>query len=72
MTQTLAKNRPQECTYSFISDAGAVTLGDIVRFLTLDELRTERWLRNRVEAGNLFRDEFGAYRTSCPWPRAGL
>ena len=71
MTLTM-KARPSECAYSFIADAGEVTLERVTGFFGLDEVLTHRWLRRRAGEGYLFRDEFGSYSASCPWPRAGL
>lgn len=72
MVQTVSKARPEECGYTYIGDAGPVTLEDVVGFLRLDEPVTERWLRRQAGTGYLYRDETGAYATSCPWPRAGF
>lgn len=70
--QTVTMTRAQECIYSFIGDAGAVTPEELSVFLGLDDFPADVWLRSQVEAGYVFRDEFGAYRTSCPWPRVGF
>jgi hypothetical protein len=70
--ETVHKTRGPECAYSFIGDSGAVTREELVAFLGTREAVADAWLRRRVTAGYLFRDEFGTYSTSCPWPRVGF
>jgi hypothetical protein len=72
MMQTMTKTRTQEYTYSFIADAGSVTREEVVAFLGIDDFTVDAWLRRQVEEGYVFRDEFGAYSTACPWPRVGF
>ena len=72
MIETTTMTRVEEWIYSFIGDAGAVTPDELVAFLGLDDFRADAWLRSQMEACYLYRDEFGRYSTSCPWPRVGF
>ena len=72
MIQTLTMTAVAEWIYSFIGDAGAVTLEELVAFLGLPDFPAEVWLRSQMDAGYVYRDEFGTYSTSCPWPRIGF
>ena len=55
--------------FTFIGDAGAVTAGELSSFVGIEPGTAETWLRTQAAAGYLHRDEFGAYSTSCAWPR---
>ena len=72
MMHTMKLTRVPEHIYSSIGDAGAVTPEELVALLGVDDFPADVWLRRQAEVGYVFRDEFGAYSTSCPWPRVGF
>jgi len=64
--------RVQEDIYSLIGDAGPVTPDQLGALLGERDVPMTSWLRSQEAAGYLYRDEFGTYGTSCPWPRIGF
>ena len=72
MSTSISESRSMEDAYSIIGDSGAVTAGVFASLTGISAARAASWLRRHAEAGYLHRDEFGLYRTSCPWPRAGV
>ncbi len=71
--QTLMKTRTQaDSIYSVIGDAGPLSCDEIATLLGEDPRRGGAWVRRHEDAGYIYRDEFGRFSTSCPWPRAGF
>jgi hypothetical protein len=72
MISSTRRSRSIGDAYAIIGDAGAVTVDEFASLTSVTTSRAGSWLRRHADAGYLHRDEFGAYRTSCPWPRPGF
>jgi hypothetical protein len=51
---------------------GALTAVEIAAKLGISKRMAWAQARLAAQAGYLYRDEFGMFGTSCPWPRVGL
>ena len=73
MTQAKQMSRVESNIYTFIGDAGAVTAGELVDFLGVEEFRAQAWLREPGDAAAICtgtRPDGTGH--ACPWPRIGF
>lgn len=69
MSSTTSHRRFADCAIGIVGDAGTVSAETFGAATGMTAGHAAAWLKRRAEAGYLYRDEAGAYRTSCPWPR---
>jgi predicted transcriptional regulator len=58
--------------YELLFEAGPLDDNEIAEKMNRSTEDVIVWTRAGVEAGFLYRDEFGRYSSSCPWPRIGF